>query len=109
MFTRTAVRSATDRRSETPVLPLDTVKLLYKPFGLVLGLLAGVLARNLFNAIWSWVDDREVPDPTTQGVSWGKAVGGPVLQAAVTVGTRAAVERAGARGFENITGVWPGK
>jgi hypothetical protein len=32
------------------------MKLLYKPFGIVLGILAGVLSKKLFEAVWGILD-----------------------------------------------------
>jgi hypothetical protein len=48
------------------------MKLLYKPFGLVVGILGGLLAGRAFERV------------------------------------KAAVDRAGATGYERVTGVWPG-
>ena len=41
------------------------MKLLYKPLGIVLGLLAGAISRKLFDRIWSLIDRQEPPKATT--------------------------------------------
>jgi hypothetical protein len=85
------------------------VKLVYKPLGLLLGVLAGVLANLLFRKLWALSSRRsDVPDPKQRSARWGEVAASAALQGAVMKGTRALVERAGARGFEKATGTWPG-
>lgn len=84
------------------------MKLAYKPLGIILGLIAGKLAASMFEALWSWIDDNEVPDPTDRDVDASKVLLAAVLQGVIFQGTRAAVDRAGARGWERFFGVWPG-
>ena len=36
--------------------------LIYKPFGIVLGLLAGLLGKKLFDFVWTKIDDEEPPE-----------------------------------------------
>jgi len=87
------------------------MSLLYKPFGLILGILAGLLSRKLFDVMWGKLDPdhQEPPEAKTKDTTAAKAIGAQVLQAAVFAGVRAGVDRAGARAFEHTTGVWPGE
>ena len=85
------------------------MKLLYKPFGLVFGLLAGLLSKKIFDFVWARFDDQEAPKATTKRASMPKVIGAAALQGMVFKGTRAAVDRYGARGFEYLTGSWPGE
>jgi Protein of unknown function (DUF4235) len=85
------------------------MKLLYKPFGLLLGIFAGALARQIFNFIWSRFDEEEPPEPTTKCAPTRKLVAAAAIQGATFRVTKMAVARAGARGFEHVTGVWPGE
>lgn len=84
------------------------MKLIYKPFGIIFGILAGLLSKRLFDFIWSRFDDEEAPKPTTQEVPMAKAVAAAALQGMVFKGTRAAADRYGARGYYHLTGTWPG-
>lgn len=84
------------------------MKLIYKPFGIVFGLLAGLLSKRLFDFVWSKIDEEEAPKATTRDVDAKKILAAAALQGVVFKATRAAVDRAGARGFEHLTGVWPG-
>jgi hypothetical protein len=85
------------------------MKLLYKPFGIVAGLLAGLLSRRIFDAIWAQIDEEEAPKPTHSDVPMAKIVTAAALQGVVFKTTRAAVDHYGARGFYHLTGTWPGK
>jgi Protein of unknown function (DUF4235) len=85
------------------------MKLLYKPFGLLAGILSGLLARRLFTALWGAIDDEEPPEATTERASWPRVVGAAAIQGATFSATRAVVDRAGAKSFAHLFGVWPGK
>ena len=85
------------------------MRLLYKPFGLVAGIVGTRLARRLFAALWGRIDDAEPPTATTEGASWPRVVGAAALQGATLSATRAAVNRASAKSFAHLFGVWPGE
>jgi len=85
------------------------MKLLYRPIGIVLGLLSGMLAKTVFNVIWSRIDDEEAPKATIEGSGWPKVLLAAAVQGAVFQTVRAAVNRGGAEGFQYLTGVWPGE
>jgi hypothetical protein len=85
------------------------MKLLYKPFGLIAGLISARIAKSVFASIWARIDDAPPPKPTTPSATFGKTVGGQALQAATMAGFAAAADRLGARLFHHLTGAWPGK
>jgi Protein of unknown function (DUF4235) len=85
------------------------MKLLYKPFGIVLGILAGVLSKKLFEAVWGILDRDEPPKATTQEADWTKVLAAAAVQGVTFKVTRAAVDRAGAKGWDHLFGVWPGE
>jgi hypothetical protein len=85
------------------------MRLLYRPFGIVLGLAAGFLSKSVFNFIWSRIDDEEAPKPTIRDSSWPKVLIAAAIQGVVFQTVRAAVNRGGAEGFQYLTGVWPGE
>lgn len=84
------------------------MKLIYKPFGIIIGLLAGVLSKKVFEALWGVFDNEEPPKPTTLDTSWGKVVGAAAVQGVTFKVTRAVVDRGAAKGFYGLTGAWPG-
>jgi hypothetical protein len=85
------------------------MKLIYKPIGLLLGLAAGAVGRAIFAKVWGLVDDEEPPKPTTELTSWPKVLLAAALQGVIFRTTRVAVDRAGATGWRNLTGSWPGE
>ncbi|HEY8625174.1 MAG TPA: DUF4235 domain-containing protein [Solirubrobacteraceae bacterium] len=85
------------------------MKLLYKPFGLIFKFIGRRLARSVFQQIWSAIDDQAPPKPTTRDASVGKIVGAQALEAGVSAGVGAAVDRAGVVTFHYLIGGWPGK
>jgi Protein of unknown function (DUF4235) len=84
------------------------MKILYKPFAIIAGLIGARIAKALFHALWSRVDQGEPPKATTADASLGKVVGAAALEAATMAGVGAAVDRAGAATFHHLTGIWPG-
>lgn len=84
------------------------MKLFYRPFGIVFGILAGVLSEKLFNVVWSIFDNEEPPTPTTQEADWPKILAAAAVQGLTFNVTRAAVDRAGAKGWNHLFGIWPG-
>jgi len=85
------------------------MKLLYKPFGLLAGIVSGLLARRLFTVLWGAIDDQEPPEAKTERASWARVLAAAAIQGATFSATRAAVDRAGARAFQHFLGVWPGE
>jgi hypothetical protein len=87
---------------------LAPVKFIYKPFGIIVSILAGILSKKLCEQVWGLIDDEEPPKPTTKYSSLPKVLGAAAVEGVTFKVTRAAVDRAGARGFERLTGYWPG-
>jgi len=85
------------------------MKLLYKPFGIIAGLIGARIARAIFVSVWARIDQDDPPKPTTEDASFPKVVGAAALEAATMAGIGAVVDRAGARVFHHLTGIWPGE
>jgi hypothetical protein len=86
------------------------MKLLYKPFSIIAGIIAARIGRTLFKTLWSRVDrSEEPPKPTAPGASFTKVVGAAALEAATMASVSAAADRAAAEAFHHLTGVWPAK
>ena len=85
------------------------MKILYKPFALIMGLIGAKLGQSVFKSVWMQLDDSEPPKPTTAEASAGKVVGAAALEAATIAGVAAIVDRYGARVWQYLTGVWPGE
>ena len=85
------------------------MKILYKPFGIIAGLIGARIATSTFKAIWARIDEEAPPKPTTAEASFPKVVAAAALEAATMAAIGAAVDRAGARAFQHLTGIWPGE
>jgi hypothetical protein len=85
------------------------VGVIYKPFGIILGILAGLVGKRIFNFAWTKIDDEDPPKGTTEQAPWVKIIGAAALQGVIFKITRVVVDRFGARGFAYLTGVWPGE
>jgi hypothetical protein len=83
--------------------------LIYKPFGLLLGILAGLLGRRIFNFAWEKLDDEDPPKGTTEEATWGKVIAAAALQGVIFKTVRVVVDRYAAIGWSYLTGVWPGE
>lgn len=56
------------------------MSLVFRPVGIVLGILGGMVAQKLFDFVWSKVDEEEAPDPEHRDVPWGKFLIAMVVQ-----------------------------
>lgn len=85
-------------------------RLLYKPFGLVLGVLGGLVAGAIFKRLWANVAHEDHPPEATDAAKgWGEVIAAAAVQGAVFGGIKAAIDRTGATGFARLTGSWPGE
>ncbi len=85
------------------------MKLIYKPFGIIMGILAGLVSKRIFDFIWTKIDDEDPPKATTEVSPLPKVLAAAALQGVTFKVVRAGVDRAGARGYQHLTGVWPGE
>ncbi|HEY2771548.1 MAG TPA: DUF4235 domain-containing protein [Solirubrobacteraceae bacterium] len=88
---------------------MKIIKLLYKPFAIVAGIIGSMIGRQVFKTLWARIDREEPPKATTPDVPLGKVVGARALEAATMAGVGAAVDRASLNSFRYLTGVWAGK
>ncbi|MCM6778199.1 DUF4235 domain-containing protein [Nocardia sp. CDC159] len=84
------------------------MKLLYKPLGMLVSVLGGLLASMVFTRVWHWVAGEDsAPSATSRDYGWGEVLAAAALQGAIFGLVKAAVDRAGATGFRSVTGIWP--
>ncbi|HTE60756.1 MAG TPA: DUF4235 domain-containing protein [Solirubrobacteraceae bacterium] len=85
------------------------MKVIYKPIGLILGLVSGFVSKKIFDLVWTKIDDEEPPEATTQRAPWLKVLAAAALQGMIFKSTRVVVDRYGAIGWNYLTGAWPGE
>jgi len=84
-------------------------KALYTPVSLLISVLAGVAAGAVFKQIWKRISDEEdAPEALESEYGWREVLPAAALQGAVFALVKTAMKRGGAKGFERLTGVWPG-
>ncbi len=84
------------------------MKLIYKPFALVVGVLAGILSKKAFERIWSAFTDEDPFDPDDRDATWTEVLVSAAVSGVIIKVVQAFVRRGGAVGFERATGFWPG-
>jgi hypothetical protein len=63
----------------------------------------------VFKQIWRRVSDKEdAPDAMQSEYGIGQILLAAVLQGAIFAAVKALIDRGGARGFQRLTGSWPG-
>jgi len=85
------------------------IKLFYKPFAIVAGIVSARLGKTIFRTLWAKIDAEDPPASTEAETSTSKAIAAATLEAATMAATAAAVNRASAKSFEHLVGVWPGE
>lgn len=83
-------------------------KLVYRPLGLIMSVLGGLIAGTVFKRAWSLIAHDEAPNATQRDRPWKEVLGAAALEGAIFGLVKAALDRAGANSFERATGAWPG-
>ena len=84
-------------------------KAIYTPLGVAFGVLGGLLGGVIFKQIWKLVaKEDDAPTALQSEYKMREVVIAAAIQGAIFAATKAAVDRAGARGFTKLTGSWPG-
>jgi Protein of unknown function (DUF4235) len=84
-------------------------KILFIPFSIVGGLVAGLVGKKAFEQIWGLIDEEEPPEPAQREAAWWKLVLALALEGAIFRAVRGAVDRGSRQGFASLTGAWPGE
>ncbi|ELS58764.1 DUF4235 domain-containing protein [Streptomyces viridochromogenes] len=88
---------------------MKTGKIAYKPVGLALGAVSGMLAGAAFKQTWKMLGHEEdAPDATDEERTWREILIAATIQGAIFAAVKAAVDRAGATATRRLTGSWPG-
>jgi Protein of unknown function (DUF4235) len=85
------------------------MSLVFKPIGIIIGLLAGLLGKKIFELSWRLIDDQDPPQPDHRDVRIGKLAAALVLEGAIFRAIRGAADHGARHGFSALTGEWPGE
>jgi predicted metal-dependent enzyme (double-stranded beta helix superfamily) len=86
------------------------IKLLYKPIGILVSVLGGVLAGAIFKQVWKLAArEDDAPKATDARRGWREILLSAALQGAIYAVVKAVIGRGTAEGTRKLTGVWPGE
>ena len=84
-------------------------KLIYKPLGIIFGVLGGLTAGTIFKQVWKRISGEEdAPGARESEYGWREVLPAAALQGAIFAVVKASIDRGGAIGFRKLTGIWPG-
>ncbi len=83
------------------------MSLLFKPFGILSGVLGGIVGKKMFDRAWGLIDEHGPPEPHDRGVRLGKLAAALALQGALSQVIRGLADHGTRRGFSALTGEWP--
>ncbi len=84
-------------------------KILFIPFSIVSGLIAGFIGKKAFELVWGLVDDEEPPDAEDRQTSVPKLVASLAVQGAAFSIARGVTDHLARQSFYKATGAWPGE
>ena len=85
------------------------MKILFLPVSILGGILAGLIGKKLFEGLWGLVDDQEPPEAEHREIRYAKLAVALLLEGAIFRLVRGLFDHAARRGFERLTGSWPGE
>jgi hypothetical protein len=83
--------------------------LVFRPVGIIAGVLAGVVGKKMFDLIWGLIDDEDAPEPKYREIGFGKLVVALLLEGAIFRVLRGLADHGARHGFARLTGEWPGQ
>lgn len=85
------------------------MKIVFAPFRLALGLLAGIVGQKIFEKIWALVDEEEAPSPEHREFAWSKLIAALLVEGAIFRLVKGLTDHGARRAFAKVTGTWPGE
>ena len=84
-------------------------KLLFVPFSVLGGIVAGFIGKKTFEGLWGAVEDQEPPDPKHRQIQWRKLIPALLLEGAIFRALRGVFDHGSREVFRKLTGTWPGE
>jgi hypothetical protein len=85
------------------------MKLLFAPFSIMAGLVAGIIGRKAFEQVWGLIDKEEPPSPKHREISVVKMAAALALEGAIFRMVRGLADHWFRRTFARVMGKWPGE
>jgi hypothetical protein len=85
------------------------MKLAFTPLSIVLGLVAGIIGKKIFEQVWGLIDDEEPPDAKHREISFVKLVFALIFEGAIFRLVKGLTDHGARQAFARATGTWPGE
>ena len=85
------------------------MKLAFTPLSIVLGLVAGLIGKKIFEQAWGLIDDEEPPDAKHRQISVPKLIAALAFEGAIFRLVKGLTDHGARRAFARTTGTWPGE
>src|SRR5262249_8116438 len=96
------------RVGPTEEIAVGVEKVLYKPVGILGGIVAGMVAGAVFKQTWRLIGhEDQAPQPRDEDRNWSEILLAAAVQGAIFAFVKAAVDRSGATAMRRVTGAWP--
>jgi hypothetical protein len=83
--------------------------LVFRPVGILIGILAGIIGSKIFERVWRLIDDQDAPDPNYREIAIGKLAVALLIEGAIFGVLRGLADHGARHGFARLTGEWPGQ
>jgi len=83
-------------------------KILFLPFSIMSGLIAGFISKKVFEQIWGVIDKEEPPEAQHREVPVVKLIVKLALEGAIFRAVRGLTDHGTRHTFQRATGSWPG-
>jgi hypothetical protein len=83
-------------------------KILFLPFSIMSGLIAGFISKKVFEQIWGVIDKEEPPEAQHREVPVVKLIAALALEGAIFRAVRGLTDHGSRHTFQKATGSWPG-
>jgi hypothetical protein len=84
------------------------IKLIFRPFSVVTGLLAGMLGKRLLRQFWRFLDNDQPPQAEERSIPITKLSLALILEGALFRLVKGLADHGSRRAFAHMTGAWPG-
>jgi Protein of unknown function (DUF4235) len=84
-------------------------KLIFRPFSVITGLLAGMLGKRLLRQLWRLLDNGKPPQAEERSISIARLALALILEGALFRLVKGLADHGSRRAFAHMTGAWPGE
>ena len=84
-------------------------KLFFTPLSIVSGMIAGLVAAKLFEALWAKAMNEDAPDPKYRENDWRKLIAALAVEGAIYRVVKGATDHGARVAYAKSIGGWPGE